>query len=145
MLARCHMRLTCSPGKLVGAAKEHLPVGSLRAAFSLFCMFAIVERAREPLDKELVVALGLAEHRFLPDLPVTAGFLDSPEIDCGRFDPVGKQAVKLAAGQTRAIHVGLRAEQLPRGAYDLIHIVERDARTEDVIGGVSLAIVDRES
>ena len=38
------MRLTCSPGKPVGTAKEHLPVGCLRAALSLICgMLAMLE------------------------------------------------------------------------------------------------------
>jgi len=100
-----------------------------------------VERARVPLDKDLLPTLGLTNYRFTPDLPVELALLDTPELDCRKFPAAEKLERKLAAGDAGAVHVALRAGKLPNGVYGLVHVLENDAATGTVTGGVSLIII----
>ena len=103
-----------------------------------------VERRGRGLDAALARSLGLGRRRFVADLPIEAGLQDGPGIDCGRFDPVTKVRRDLKPGAVEAVHLVVRAGEIAQRAYGLLDVVEREAETGAVLGGVTFVILARE-
>lgn len=104
----------------------------------------VVETGDKPLDPTVLQNLGLGKHRFMGDLPIEAGLLERPEVDCRDFKPVTKLARTSPAGAVGAVHLAVRTETLERGVYGLLHVVERDAETGALLGGVTYVVVAAE-
>ena len=104
-----------------------------------------VERREKPLPDEVARSLGLGERRFTADLPIEAGLLERPEIDCGSFRPQPELKRATPPGGVGVVWLAVRAEKLDRDAYGILDVVERDGETGALVGGVTFVIVAAEA
>ena len=103
-----------------------------------------IVRDSKGLDDETVRNLGLGKRRFVADLPIEAGLLDHPEFDCRNFHPIERLKRETPAGAIGAIHLALRVEKIDPDAYGVLDVVERDAETGELVGGVTYVVIAAE-
>lgn len=97
----------------------------------------------EALDEHKLSQLGLHNMRPVRQRCIEASLSLEPSHCHEQPDSndMRELEVHIKHGTSIPVYVSLRAENLPRGEYQLIHIVERSA--ERVIGGVSYVVVNQ--
>ena len=103
-----------------------------------------VEAGREPLADEIVAAIGLGKAKFSPGQGFVVGFGPGPELDCDGFDPTQELKLELKPGTRTTAHLQILAKKADPGRYEWLSVIEYDAETQEVVGGVSFVLTGKE-